>query len=68
MKRSTLLLGATAVLAPTTVLFAQELSKPPEPGHSPKTSPVLGYGIAFLLFAMIVVLSLWPSKRSHTDL
>lgn len=68
MKRPSILLGATVLLAPATTLYAQELSKPPEPNHSPKTSPVFGYGIAFLLFGIIVTLSLWPSKRSHTDL
>ncbi len=68
MKRPSILLGATVLLAPTATLYAQELSKPPEPSHNPKTSPVLGYGIAFLLFSIIVALSLWPSKRSHTDL
>ena len=68
MKRPSILIGTATLLAPATTLYAQELSKPSEPGHNPTTSPVFGYAIAFFLFAVIVTLSLWPSKRSHTDL
>lgn len=58
---------AFAPLALATIATAQA-EKPPEPTFTPQTNPVIGYLIIAVLFGVIVVVSLMPSKRSHTDL
>lgn len=54
------------VVAPATVL-AQASAAPPEPRVS-KVYPVfVGYLFMFLMIAVIVGISLMPSKRAHQD-
>lgn len=60
-------ISALAPLALATIASAQA-EKPPEPTFTPQTNPVIGYGIIAVLFGVIVVVSLMPSKRTHTDL
>ncbi|MDI9403804.1 MAG: hypothetical protein QM516_08025 [Limnohabitans sp.] len=60
-------LAITAPLALSTVASAQSL-KPPDPNFTPTPGPVVGYLVMGVLFAIIVAVSLMPSKRSHTDL
>lgn len=60
--------AAIAPLACTAAALAQTGSKLREPKVDAVPSPVIGYGI-FLLFAgIILAISLYPSKRAHTDL
>lgn len=61
---------ALAPLAPLALatLASAQAEKPPEPTFTPQTNPVVGYLVAAVLFGIIVVVSLMPSKRSHTDL
>lgn len=60
-------ISALAPLALATIASAQA-EKPPEPTFTPQTSPIVGYLVAAVLFGIIVVVSLMPSKRSHTDI
>lgn len=63
----TTVLPAVAALAATAASLAQS-GGPRQPKVDAVPSPVIGYGI-FLLFAGIVLaISLYPSKRAHTDL
>lgn len=65
------LIRSLAVLAPLAVAslaIAQDAEKPPDPKFAPETSPLIGYLIMAVLFGIVVVVSLMPSKRSHTDL
>jgi hypothetical protein len=62
----------TAVLASplwlsSATLLAQEANAPPAPSLNRTQSPLLGFGIMFLLAAAVVAISLMPSKRSHQD-
>ena len=52
-----------ASIAPTTV--AQD--GPPTPKLSTAPNPLMGYGIVALLSGAIIAISLYPSKRQHTD-
>jgi hypothetical protein len=63
----TVLLGlhAAAVLMPA-VALAQE-SAPPAPGLSKNAPPWMGYIIMVFLLALVLGVSLMPSKRSHQD-
>ena len=63
-------LAPLAPLAPLALatLASAQAEKPPEPTFTPQTNPVVGYLVAAVLFGIIVVVSLMPSKRSHTDL
>ena len=59
-------LVALAPLALTASAMAQAKLREPKVDAVP--SPVIGYGI-FLLFAgIILAISLYPSKRAHSDL
>lgn len=53
-----------ATLAPTAV--AQE--GPPTPKLSTAPSPLVGYAVVAILGGAIIGISLYPSKRQHTDL
>ncbi len=56
-----------ASLAVASMAVAQS-GGPRQPKVDAVPSPVIGYGI-FLLFAgIILAISLYPSKRAHTDL
>ena len=57
----------TAPLLCAGVALAQA-EKPPEPGFTPQTSPIIGYLVIAVLFGIIIAVSLMPSKRSHLDL
>ena len=60
-----MLVGAALLLAPE-IAVAQD-SAPPQPQVS-KTAPVwLGYAAMFLTLALLVGVSLMPSKRAHQD-
>ena len=53
-------------LAAATAL-AQSANTPPPADLNRTTSPLLGFGLMFLLTAIVVAISLMPSKRSHQD-
>ncbi len=53
---------AMALLAPASVWAA-----PPQPGLSRTPSPLMGFGLMFLLAIVVVAISIMPSKRSHQD-
>jgi len=57
--------GLAAALAAATAL-AQE--GPPSPKLASVPNPIVGYVVIFLLAAVIIAISLYPSKRQHTDL
>ena len=46
--------------------FAQD--GPPTPKLSTAPSPLVGYAIVAILSGIIIAISLYPSKRQHTDL
>lgn len=54
-----------AVALTTVTLHAQEA--PPQPQLNTVPSPLAGYGLMFVLAILVVAISLYPSKRSHTD-
>lgn len=46
---------------------AQTALTPPAPDLNREQSPLLGYGLMFVLTAVVVGISLLPSKRGHQD-
>ncbi len=56
---------ALALLAPA-VAWAQE-NVPPPPTLSRTPKPWLGFVVMFLLVALVLGVSLMPSKRGHQD-
>jgi hypothetical protein len=60
-------LSVTAALVLCSAAFGQT-QPPPEPVGRPEPGPVVGYIVMFILFGIIVAISLMPSKRAHTDL
>lgn len=60
-----LALRAAAVLAPA-IAMAQE-SAPPAPALSRWLPPWVGYIVMVLLLALVMGVSLMPSKRGHQD-
>ncbi len=66
LHRTTLLaLRAAAVLAPA-IAMAQS-SAPPAPTLSRSLAPWVGYIVMVLLLALVMGVSLMPSKRGHQD-
>lgn len=60
------LLGATAIVwALPAIALAQDNPDPPNLSRTP--APWLGYVIMFVLLALVVGVSLMPSKRGHQD-
>ncbi len=60
---------AAAPLAASAAAFAQAQGKGPRnPKLDTVASPVVGYGVIVLLAVVILSISLYPSKRAHTDL
>ena len=64
VKATSALLIAAAVLAPA-VVWAQE--QVPQPTLRRSSPSWLGFLIMFLLLAMVMAVSLMPSKRGHQD-
>jgi hypothetical protein len=58
--------SAIAVAAPA-VAWAQRAVAPPAPSLKRATAPWVGYLIIFVLLALVLAVSLWPSKRGHQD-
>ncbi len=58
-------LAAAAVLAPVTVL-AQDAG-PPQPTLSRSAPPWVGFLFMVILLAVVLGVSLMPSKRGHQD-
>ncbi len=54
-------------LVPATAFALQEEILVPEPGKPPEDTAWQGYIIGFVLFALIIFLSMRPVKRSHQD-
>jgi hypothetical protein len=61
------LLGLALPFAATAVAAAQT-SGPRNPKLDTAPSPVIGYAIIVVMGLAILAISLYPSKRSHTDL
>jgi membrane associated rhomboid family serine protease len=55
-----------AVLSPA-VVFAQQASTPDQPSLRNAPQPWLGYLVIVVLLAIVMVVSLMPSKRGHQD-
>jgi membrane protease YdiL (CAAX protease family) len=55
-----------ALLGPA-VAFAQRASTPEQPSLRNAPKPWLGYLIMVVLLAIVMVVSLMPSKRGHQD-
>ena len=53
------------VLLPGAVTLAQE--GPPQPSLTRGAAPWVGYAVMFLLVALVLGVSLLPSKRGHQD-
>jgi hypothetical protein len=58
-------LVATLIWPP--VAFAQRAEAPPQPSLSSVPPVWLGYLIMFVLLAVVLAVSLMPSKRGHQD-
>lgn len=58
------LVAAAAAICP--IAAAQD--GPPTPKLSTAPSPLMGYAIVAILGGIIIAISLYPSKRQHTDL
>lgn len=59
---------AAALAAVTLVPTASAQDGPPSPKLSTAPSPIVGYAIVAILGGAIIGISLYPSKRQHTDL
>lgn len=59
---------AAVILAATVTPSAPAQDGPPTPKLSTAPSPLVGYAIVTILGGIIVAISLYPSKRQHTDL
>jgi len=59
---------AAVILAATVTPSAPAQDGPPTPKLSTAPSPLVGYAIVAILGGIIVAISLYPSKRQHTDL
>ena len=60
-----LLASAAALLAPA-IAWAQTTA-PPAPGLRQTAAPWVGYLVIFVLLALVLAVSLIPSKRGHQD-
>ncbi len=62
------LLPALVSLAISSIALAQGGGGPRQPKVDAVPSPVVGYAIMLILAIAILSISLYPSKRAHTDL
>ena len=46
---------------------AAGVTTPPQPSVRKVPAAWMGFGLMFILFAVVVTISLMPSKRSHQD-
>jgi hypothetical protein len=60
--------ATTAVLLPAVVAFAQAVPPPPNIPSTQRSAVWLGYIVAFLFVAILVIATLIPSKRSREDI
>jgi tellurite resistance protein TehA-like permease len=60
-------LAPLAALAVTSAALAQATG-PRQPKVDAVPSPVIGYGIFLVFAAIVLAISLYPSKRAHSDL
>ena len=58
---------AAVLAAATLVPAAVAQDGPPTPKLSTAPSPLVGYAIVAILGGVIIAISLYPSKRQHTD-
>jgi hypothetical protein len=65
--RLTTALLASPLWLTTATVLAQSANAPPSPTLQRTQSPLLGFGLMFLLTAIVIAVSLMPSKRSHQD-
>jgi hypothetical protein len=56
------------VVAASLCPIAAAQDGPPTPKLSTAPSPLVGYAIVAILGGIIIAISLYPSKRQHTDL
>ncbi len=54
------------VLLWPTIAFAQQ-EAPESPTLSRGPHPIIGFGVMFVLLALLMAISLMPSKRGHQD-
>lgn len=66
MQRGTAAAWLLAVLSPA-VAFAQRTSTPEQPSLRNTPQAWLGYLIIVVLLAIVMAISLMPSKRGHQD-
>ncbi len=59
---------AALVVAASLCPIAAAQDGPPTPKLSTAPSPLMGYAIVAILGGIIIAISLYPSKRQHTDL
>ena len=60
--------ATTAVLLPAAVAFAQAVPPPPNIPSTQRSAVWLGYIVAFVFVAILVIATLLPSKRSREDI
>ena len=66
MRRLGNLLVTIAAVALPAIAWAQE-NAPPQPSLSRSAQPWVGFAIMILLLALVLGISLMPSKRGHQD-
>jgi hypothetical protein len=57
---------ATSLFAPI-MAVAQEAGGAPQPNLSRAPSPLVGFGLMFLMVVVVIGISFIPSKRGHLD-
>ncbi|MFO0827756.1 MAG: hypothetical protein U0572_06350 [Phycisphaerales bacterium] len=62
------LVSCLAPLCVTAVALAQGTQGPRTPKLDTVASPVVGYALMVILSGIVLAISLYPSKRAHTDL
>jgi len=68
LRRRALRLVGLALPFAATAIAAAQTSGPRNPKLDTAPSPVIGYAIIVVMGLAILAISLYPSKRSHTDL
>lgn len=65
--RTLWLAAFTVILTVPASVWAQQATPAPQPSLKKFPAPWIGMAFMFLMAAIVVVISLMPSKRSHQD-
>lgn len=67
LQRMTMQMLALMVILSPLLTSSMVLAGAPQPNLTRSPSPLLGYGLMFVMTVVVVAISFIPSKRSHLD-